>query len=237
MQLWAAIDIMGGRVVSLLRGQPSTSTEWGMSPLEAARKWEREGADGLHVVDLDRAFGSASNEEAVHEVLKASSIPVQVGGGIRTVGDALKLLALGANRLVVGTLAFTAPAALRELVEAAGVESVVVATDYREGRILTHGWTRGGTMGLLEAAEYARTIGVRTLVVTATNRDGAASGPDLETYRRLRGATRLSILASGGIRSNDDLRHLAEAGVDGAILGRGLYDGSIRMSESGKTES
>jgi len=233
MQRWAAIDIMGGRVVSLLKGNVSARTTWGISPVEAARRWEREGADGLHIVDLDRALGSASNESVVREVMNTAGIPVQVGGGIRTVGDALRLLAMGANRLVVGTLAYSSPSTLRDLVETAGAESVAVATDYKDGRVLTHGWTRGGSLGLLEAAEHAQNLGVRTLVVTATERDGTATGPDLETYRELRRATKLTILASGGVRSAEDIESLARLGADGVILGRGLYDGSIKISESG----
>lgn len=234
MERWAAIDLMGGRVVSLLRGDAKAPTDWRMSPVDAARRWEREGADGLHIVDLDRALGTASNEGAVREVLKVAGIPVQVAGGIRTVGEALRLLAMGANRLVVGTLAYATPDALRDLIKAAGSESVVVAADYGGGKILTHGWTRGGSMGLLEAVEYAQNLGVRTLVVTATERDGTAAGPDLETYRKVRQATRLSIMASGGIRSKEDLRNLDELGVDAAILGRGIYEGSIKLSEAGR---
>jgi phosphoribosylformimino-5-aminoimidazole carboxamide ribotide isomerase len=228
---------MGGRVVSLQQGKPSELIEWNMDPVQAARRWEREGADGLHVVDLDRALGSASNESSVHDVLKAASIPVQVGGGIRTVAYALKLLALGANRLVVGTLAYTEPHALRDLLRAAGPESLVVAADYRGGRILTNGWTRSRKLGLTGAAERAQRLGIRTMLVTATERDGTGTGPDLAAYRKLRGATKLRILASGGIRSADDLRKLGDLGVDGAILGRGIYDGSIRMSELGKKTS
>ena len=233
MQRWAAIDIMGGRVVSLLKGKASAKTAWGISPVDAAKRWEREGADGLHIVDLDRALGSASNESVVHEVLKAARIPVQVGGGIRTVREALKLLAMGANRLVVGTLAYSSPSTLRDLIEAAGAESVAVAADYNNGRVLTHGWTRGGSLGLLEAAEHAQDLGVRTLVVTATERDGAAVGPDLETYQKLRRATKLTLLASGGVRSTEDIESLARLGVDGVILGRALYDGSVKISDSG----
>jgi phosphoribosylformimino-5-aminoimidazole carboxamide ribotide isomerase len=224
------VDIMGGRVVSLVRGEANAPTYWGISPVDAAKRWEREGADGLHIVDLDRALGSGSNERVVHEVLKASGIPVQVGGGIRTVGDALRLLAMGANRLVVGTLAYSSPSALRELVETTGADSVAVAADYREGRVVTHGWTRSGTMALLEAVEYAQNSGVRALVVTATEKDGTAAGPDVETYGRLRKATKLTILASGGVRSEEDIESLAKLGVDGVILGRGLYDGSIAIS-------
>ena len=217
--------------MSLVKGRPQSPTEWVQSPVDAARRWEREGADGLHIVDLDRAFGSSSNEGAVSEILEAAGIPVQVGGGIRTVGDGLRLLAMGANRLVVGTLAFDSPHAMRELVETAGVDSVAVATDYREGKVLTHGWTKGGSVGLLEAAEYAHDLGVRTLVVTATERDGTGTGPDLETYGKLRKATKMTILSSGGVRSADDVGSLARLGVDGVILGRSLYDGSIRLSE------
>lgn len=237
MKLWAAIDIMGGRVVSLLKGNANSPRDWATSPAEAARRWESEGADGLHVVDLDRAFGIASNERAIQEIVKEAGIPVQVGGGIRTASDALNLLAMGASRLVVGTLAYVAPSALRELVRRVGTESVAVALDYKGDRVLIHGWTRGGGMSLLEAVDYARGLGVRTLVVTAVERDGTAAGPDLDTYRKLRQSTKLGILASGGIHSYEDLRSLNELGVEGAILGRGLYEGTIVLPGSGRATS
>jgi phosphoribosylformimino-5-aminoimidazole carboxamide ribotide isomerase len=148
------------------------------------------------------------------------------------VGDALKLLAMGANRLVVGTLAYSSPPALRDLVETAGADSVVVAADFKDGRIVTHGWTQGATMGLPEAAKYIQDFGVRTLLVTDVERDGTATGPDLETYGSLRKETKQTILASGGIRSEHDIESLARLGIEGVILGKGLYDGSIKLRDA-----
>ena len=232
MQRWAAIDVMGGRVVSLLKGSASSPTDWRTNPLDAARRWEQEGAYGLHIVDLDRAFGLSSNEKVIHEVLKSAGIPVQVGGGIRTVAEGLKLLAMGANRLVVGTLAYSSPSTLRELVETAGTDSVVVAADYKQGKILTHGWTSGGSMDLLAAAKHTEDLGVRTLLVTAVERDGTATGPDFDTYGKLRKETKQTILASGGIRSEKDIEDLARLGVDGVILGRGIYAGSVSVTDA-----
>lgn len=219
--------------MSLVKGNPSECVDWGTDPLTAARRWEREGADGLHVVDLDRAFGSASNQTAIRGILENASIPVQVGGGIRSVSEALTMLDMGAARVVVGTLAFSAPDELQDLIGKAGKKSLVVAVDHREGTVVTHGWRQSGSIGVFQGVDYVRRFGVETVLVTATERDGTGMGPDFETYRELGGLAEMRILASGGIRSAADVRKLDEIGLEGAILGRALYDGSIRLAELG----
>lgn len=223
--------------MSLVKGDPSERRDWGTDPLDAARRWEREGAYGLHLVDLDRAFGSASNEAVIREILKNAGVPVQVGGGIRSVPDALAMLDGGAARVVVGTLAFSDPDKLREMVEKAGKKSLVVAVDHRDGVVVTRGWRQSGGMEVLQGVEHALRLGVETVLVTATEKDGTAKGPDFETYLRLGGLAGARILASGGIRSAADVRRLDEIGLEGAILGRGLYDGSIRLAELGAAKA
>jgi phosphoribosylformimino-5-aminoimidazole carboxamide ribotide isomerase len=232
MQVWAAIDVMKGRVVSLLKGDPANAMVWGVDPATAAQRWEREGADGLHVVDLDRALGSGSNELTIRSLLKAVEIPVQVGGGIRSAEDALKWIEYGTSRIVVGTMAYAGPDGLAKIVEKLGPRKVVAAIDFKGRFVVTDGWRRRQETNVFEASEVVRRTGVNTVVVTAVERDGTASGPDLGTYERLCTETRMSVLASGGIRSAEDLTRLRAVGVDGAILGRALYENSIRIAEA-----
>jgi len=207
--------------------------EWDVGVLEAARRWQEEGVGGLHVVDLDHAFGSSSNEKAVQSVLDEARVPVEVGGGIRTVEDALRWLDRGASRVVIGTMAYTNPLTLQEIISRKGPGGVAVAVDFKESNVLTNGWRHNERISVLEAVESMRKLGVETVIVTAAERDGTASGPDFATYKKLRVATEMKVLAAGGIRSVEDVAKLGELGLDGVILGRALYEGAIRLADLG----
>ncbi len=227
MQSWAAIDILRGRVVSLIRGDPSTAMEWEMDVPAAARRWQAEGVDGLHVVDLDCAFGLKSNEKMIRALMDEARVPVQVGGGIRTLEDALRWLDLGASRVVIGTMAYANPAMLQEILGRTGRGGIAVAVDFKENNVVTNGWRQNEKMNVFQAVESVRKSGVDTIIVTAVERDGMASGPDFGTYEKLRTATDMNMLASGGIRSAEDVHKLEALGLDGVILGRALYEGAI----------
>lgn len=231
MKNWAAIDILKGRVVTLVKGDPSASTHWNTDALEAAARWQEEGADGLHLVDLDRVFGRGSNGEAIRSVLGAADVPVEVGGGIRSVEEARRWLDLGASRVVVGTVAFKNPEKLREILREVGPGRVAVAVDFKEGRVLTSGWRQRECMDVLEAVESFGRLGVETVVATAVERDGTANGPDFDTYGALSGVAGIKIVASGGIRSPEDVARLRAQGLDGVIIGRALYEGTVRLAE------
>ena len=231
MKNWAAIDILKGRVVTLVKGDPSTSTEWETDALEAAARWEEEGADGLHLVDLDRAIGSGSNGEVIQSVLRAANVPVEVGGGIRSVEEACRWLDLGASRVVVGTMAFEQSEKLRVILRAVGPGRVAVAVDFKENRVLTSGWRQTESVDILGAVESFRRLGVETIIATAVERDGTASGPDFNAYSALRGIGGIKIIASGGIRFPDDVARLSAQGLDGVIIGRALYEGTVRLAE------
>ncbi len=235
LEIWAAIDLRHGRVVTLHQGNPALGLTWNDGPLNIADRWEHEGATGLHVVDLDGALGDGSNQKLIESISRNSKIPVQVGGGVRTIARAEELLELGISRVILGTAAYDEHSILIDALHALGSDRLVVAVDYRDDVIVTKGWTKESSMNVLEAATALENYGVETILATAVEFDGTALGPDLETLRKIRSLTRMKILASGGIRSPQDIKELQRIGVDGAVVGRALYEGTVRMKEiSGK---
>jgi phosphoribosylformimino-5-aminoimidazole carboxamide ribotide isomerase len=237
MELWAAIDLMESSAVTLVQGRPTEKTVWEGSPLQLARRWQDEGADGLHVIDLDAAFGTGSNAETARQIIRESRVPVQVGGGIRSPWESSGWLEDGAERVVLGTLAFTDPAAAREVIESHGAERVVVAADYREGMIVAKGWKENQGIPLVEGARGLEAQGFRNLLTTAVGRDGMRSGPDVATVKELSLLTRMKIIASGGIRDATDLLELEHAGASAAIIGRALYEGTVKLAEAKRSIS
>ena len=229
-EIWAAIDLRRGSVVSLRKGNPADCDMWSNDPLAIAERWEREGASGLHIVDLDGAFGDGSNSKIVESITRHSKIPVQVGGGIRSTQDAQKWLQNGATRVVLGTLAFSDRDSFTDAVTRLGSERVIVAADYRNGTIVTKGWTEKKQLKVLDAINDLEGIGIKTVLATAVDLDGMALGPDVETLRSIRELSRISILASGGIRTVDDVLELERIGINGVIVGRALYDETFQLS-------
>ena len=218
--------------MTLVKGDPSVSTKWETDALEAAARWQEEGADGLHLVDLDRALGGGSNAEVIQSVLAAAKVPVEVGGGVRSVGETRRWLDLGAARVVVGTLAFQSPDKLKEILREVGPARVAVAVDFKDDRVLTSGWRQIEGADVLGAVGSFGRLGVETVIATAVERDGTASGPDFDTYRALsRLSGGMKIIASGGIRSPEDVARLGAQGLDGVIIGRALYEGTVRLAE------
>ena len=231
MELWAAVDIKGGRATTLYKGREDRATVWKGDPSALARKWEEEGATGIHVVDLDAAFGHGTNDAAIRSIVEAVGIQVELGGGVRSVRDATDKLRLGVDRLVIGTLAYRDRTTFEEAVETLGSERIVVAVDY-VGEVVKHeGWTCDAGMTVFEATKEFERMGVRTILVTSIDRDGTGMGADLDTLGKVRRATSMRVLASGGIRDAEDVDELATLGVDGVVLGRALYDGSMSLRD------
>lgn len=234
LELWAAIDLLSGAVVTLRQGKEAMKTTWKEDPVEVAARWEREGADGLHIIDLDAAFGKgSSNRETIASIIAGAKIPVEVGGGLRSRSVADAWLESGASRVILGTLAYKEPKALAGLLRLHGAQKVVVASDYADGKVVTSGWTVRQDVGVLEAAKRFEDAGVVNLLATAVGRDGMAAGPDLTTMKALcDSCTKLEVIASGGIRSVDDLVEIERQGAAGAVIGRALYDGGVRLREA-----
>ena len=228
LELWPSIDLRGGRVVRLLKGDLSQETVYEADPVEMACTFAAQGADGIHVVDLDAAFSQGDNAGTVDAILRAVSVPVQVGGGVKSRAGVESLLARGAARVVLGSLPFTDPTLFAEIVSA-HPEAIVVALDCKEGRPTIRGWTEDAGAGAL-AAVAARMggHGVRALLVTDVARDGAMTGPNLELLRTVRSVFWGEVIASGGLRGEQDLDGVASAlsgGPAGVIFGRALHEG------------
>lgn len=235
MELWAAIDLLGGSVVTLRQGKESEKTSWKEGPLELATRWEKEGADGLHIIDLDAAFGKGSNRGTISKIVERAGIPVQVGGGVRSDEAAELLLDSGVSRVIVGTIAYSRPDTLKALLRTRGADKIVVAADYDpSGRVMAKGWTSSLELTVFEAAKRLERAGVENLLATAVGKDGTATGPDIATTAKLSGSSKMRLIASGGIRDAADLRGLAEAGASGAVIGRALYDGSVKLKAAKK---
>jgi phosphoribosylformimino-5-aminoimidazole carboxamide ribotide isomerase len=232
LELWAAIDILSGDVVTLKQGKESMKTSWKQSPLDYSSRWEKEGAHGLHIIDLDAAFGRGSNRGLIEKIARRSGIPVEVGGGVRTQEIADELLSIGAERVVVGTVAYSHPEILRSLLKKYGPRRIVVAADYRDGMVVTRGWTAEQGVSVLDASKEMEAMGVENLLATAVSQDGMGTGPDLDTLGLLCKDTGLRVLASGGIRDVEDLARIQGQGAAGAIIGRALYDGGIELQEA-----
>jgi len=226
-----AVDIRGGRCVRLVQGDFARETAYGDDPADMARHWQAQGAQRLHVVDLDGARdGVRGNAGAISKLLGAVEIPVQVGGGIRSLDTARILLEQGADRVVVGTAAAERPEALIAWIGELGAERLVVGVDARNARVATHGWRNVTDLDVESFCRVLAKAGVLRVLYTDVGRDGMLNGPDLEGTRAV--ARILGVLASGGVSSVAHLRALAEAGAEGAIIGTALYAGRLTLADA-----
>jgi phosphoribosylformimino-5-aminoimidazole carboxamide ribotide isomerase len=233
MLLFPAIDIRSGRVVRLSQGEASRQTVYGTDPLAVAERFIAQGARWIHVVDLDRAFGDGDNDETVRGLLArvGGQVKVQAGGGFRTLDRVRKGLELGAERVVIGTAAATEPDFLAEAAAIAPPHRLAVGVDGRDGMVAVRGWTETSPLTVGELAARALRVGIETVVYTDVTRDGMLQGPDISGALELqeRGAR---VIASGGVASLEDLGRIADAGLDGAIVGRALYEGRFDLREA-----
>jgi phosphoribosylformimino-5-aminoimidazole carboxamide ribotide isomerase len=234
MNVYPAIDLRGGKVVRLKYGDPSQQTIFDDDPVKVARRWAAAGAQWLHVVNLDGAFGSdagaAARNRSLLTPLCAIGPRVQFGGGLRSLADVEQALALGVSRVVVGTLAIEQPEALREGVKSFGPDRVAVGLDAQSGRIKTRGWQVDSGVDVISIGQQIRSAGVEIVVHTDIGRDGDLSGVNGEASSQLAQMTGLKVIASGGVNSLDDVKRLrAWAGIEGVIIGRALYTGAIDL--------
>jgi len=227
-----AIDLRAGQVVRLRQGRASQQTVYGGAPADFARRWEAEGARRLHVVDLDAAFGQPPQAAVVASVIAAVSIPVEVGGGIRSADDARRWLDGGADRVIFGSAAVRDPEVVRAAAQAWG-DAIAVAIDARDGLVAVDGWTRTEPLPAVELAQRARAWGVVRVQYTDVSRDGSLAGLDVAPIERMARAAGVRVTAGGGVATLDDLRALRALeplGVDEAIVGRALYDGRFELA-------
>jgi phosphoribosylformimino-5-aminoimidazole carboxamide ribotide isomerase len=232
-----SVDISGGRCVRLLQGRFGTETVYSDDPVDVALGLARGGARWLHIVDLDGArTGRPENRDIVLATVRRAQCPVQAGGGMRTLEDVEEVLAAGASRAVLGTVALEDRAALRRACARYGAR-IAVSLDARGGELESHGWTVGTGVPVLDAVNLFEEAGASLFVYTDVSRDGTLAGPDVDGLVRLTSVTSRPVLASGGVSSLDDVRAvaaLAARGVAGAVVGRALYEGKFSVAEANR---
>ncbi len=235
MQLIPAIDLMKGKIVRLTRGEARTAKTYEKqfgTPLEAAKRWRDEGASKLHIIDLDAAFAIGNNHSAIAKIAKNVKLPIQVGGGIRNYETAEKLFQTGITQVILGALAFSDPKAISKIQKQFGAESAIVALDNKEGQIMVEGWKTATAMTVDESLEKYTAIGVRRFLITSIAQDGMLNGPDLQTLSAATLYPNAKIIAAGGIGTIGDLAALKEIGVEGAVIGKALYEGKFTFREA-----
>jgi len=227
-----AIDLKEGRCVRLLQGREDREIVFSHSPSAVAKRWEEAGAELIHVVDLDGAFkGKPVNREAIREIVDAVSVPIQLGGGIRSLASIEETFASGVNRVVLGTVAIQDPG----LVEKACKEfpgRILVTIDAKDGMVVVKGWVEESTVTASELAKRLKTVGVAAVVFTDIKRDGMMVGPNIQAAKELAQSVSIPVIISGGISSLNDIRKiipLKAAGITGMIIGRAIYDGSVDL--------
>ncbi|MFC6786893.1 1-(5-phosphoribosyl)-5-[(5-phosphoribosylamino)methylideneamino]imidazole-4-carboxamide isomerase [Halobaculum halobium] len=226
-----AVDMQDGEVVQLVQGERGTATRYG-DPVEAARRWVDEGAETLHLVDLDGAFeGERANAAAVDAVLDAVDVPVQLGGGIRTAADAIDLLDRGVDRVILGTAAVETPEIVAEISDA-HPGSVMVSLDAKNGEVVVSGWTEGTGLDPAEAAERYEALGAGAILFTDVDVEGQLEGINRESVERVVDAVDVPVVASGGVTTLDDVRALREAGAAAVVVGTALYEGRFTLAEA-----
>ena len=230
MEIIPAIDLKDGRCVRLFQGDFNQETVFSDDPLAMAQSWQDQGSQRLHVVDLDGAIrGKPVHLEIISSIVKTLDIPVQVGGGIRDLSSAEAWIEIGVARVVIGTAAVRDPDMVQEVCRKLGSEKIVVSVDAKDGLVALQGWQESSSVTVLDLASQMAKLGVVRLLYTDIARDGALTGPDLVTNARLTSETDLAIQASGGVSSLEDLRRLLRTGVEGVIIGRALYTGTVSL--------
>jgi phosphoribosylformimino-5-aminoimidazole carboxamide ribotide isomerase len=231
MDIYPAIDIRGGKCVRLRQGDFDRETIFGDDPVAVAGRWVSEGADRLHLVDLDGAkHGQPVNGEVIREIVRTSGLPCQLGGGLRTESHLREIFDWGVERAILSTRALLDPIWFRSACELFPGR-IVLGLDAKHGKVATHGWLELSERSAIELAREASAWPIAGIVYTDISRDGTLEGPNLDAYREMLAAVKSPIIASGGVTTLDNIRHLAEAGVAGCIIGRALYEGRLALPD------
>ena len=229
MELFPAIDLIGGCAVRLVKGDYAQKTVYSDNPAEVAKSFAAAGAKCLHVVDLEGAKdGGTPNLETIQNIVENGGLLVEVGGGIRSEEVIKKYLDAGVFRVILGTAAVQDPAFLEEMVQKYG-EKIAVGVDIKDGMVAIKGWTEVSAESCFDFCEKLQKIGVKTIICTDISKDGLLSGTNLELYKKLSEKFSVDIVASGGVTTLDDVKKLADMGMYGAILGKALYTGNIDL--------
>jgi phosphoribosylformimino-5-aminoimidazole carboxamide ribotide isomerase len=233
MKIIPAVDLLDGKVVRLVKGDPKNKIVYSDYPIQTAKKWEHEGADALHIVDLDATLTRGSNADMVKKITEQVSVPVQVAGGIRSIDLAEELLK-NVDRVVLGTLAYKDPESVEKLVKEFGGDRIVVAIDQMQGKVMIDGWRKSSGVNMLDAIENFKQVNVKYFLLTSIDRDGTLSGPDIDALKQAC-SKNVNIIASGGISKNEDIIRVKQTGAYAVILGKALYDGKVDIKHAKET--
>jgi phosphoribosylformimino-5-aminoimidazole carboxamide ribotide isomerase len=231
MRIFPAVDILGGQCVQLVQGRRESATAFG-DPLSCATRWLDQGADALHVVNLDGAFGnSGKNAGLITDLVKKTGVEIELGGGIRTIEDAARWLETGVSRVIIATLATEKPESIRTLADEHGSECVMAGVDARGGQIAVHGWQETAGDYLAWARRFEE-LGAGSLLYTNVDVEGLQQGVRFGPVRRLIDHVHIPVVVAGGVSARSDVTGLRDAGASGAVLGSALYSGKITLKEA-----
>ncbi len=235
MIIFPAIDIRGGKCVRLFKGDFAQETVFGDKPEEMAAKWQAQGGKFLHLVDLDGALaGKSQNLDTIKKIIAAVDIPVELGGGIRTMENIDEVLALGVRRVILGSVAVKNPELVKEACSKYG-DRIVVGIDAKDGIVAVDGWGVSGNVAGVELAKKMADAGVKTIIYTDISRDGTLSGVNVEATAQLARESGINVVASGGVSSIEDIKALLpyeKDGIEGVIVGKSIYTGSLDLKEA-----
>ena len=233
MELIPAIDLIDGKCVRLYQGDYTQETVYAEDPVEVALRWENLGASRIHIVDLDGArSGNPDNLRVVKRIVSAVEVPVQMGGGVRTLDSARRIIDAGVQRVMLGTVAVRYPQMVQSACAELGSESVVVAVDSKDGQVAVSGWTSASQIQATDLVASMMEVGVQTFLCTDISRDGTLSGPNYELMHDLVQVAGRGIIAAGGIASIQHLQRLTDTGVGAAVIGKALYTADIDLHEA-----
>lgn len=232
MIIYPAIDIINGKCVRLQQGSYDDVTVFGDNPVEMAIKWESQGAQYLHLVDLDGArSGNTDNAEVIKQIASKLTIPVQLGGGIRSLDTIETIISYGVSRVILGTSAVNNPEMLKLALKEYN-EKIVVGIDAKDGMVAIHGWEKTSDFTAIEFARKVEALGTKTIIYTDISRDGMLKGPNLEAMSEMAKSVGISVIASGGVSCLQDIINLKSTGVSGVIVGKALYTGNIDLKKA-----
>ncbi|MEM2213748.1 MAG: 1-(5-phosphoribosyl)-5-[(5-phosphoribosylamino)methylideneamino]imidazole-4-carboxamide isomerase [Candidatus Nezhaarchaeales archaeon] len=232
MKVIPAIDVVSRKVARLYMGDIGKATVYQLRPIEALRKWEQEGAEIVHIVDLDAAHGRGSNMEVILQLIAEANVEVQVAGGIRSLDKALMLLEAGASRVVIGTVFIEKPELAKEFIRQLGSDKVIVALDHFKGKVAIRGWREITDRPLIGEVRRAKEMGFNWVLISSIERDGTLSGINEESIEEIVKLGDIKLLVAGGVSSLDDVVKAKRAGAYGLIIGKALYEGLINLREA-----
>ena len=232
MRIYPAIDIIDGACVRLVQGDYSQKTKFADDPCEIAVRWQNEGGEFIHIVDLDGARnGEMPNFDLIVRIADKLNIPIEVGGGVRNMECVEKYLDNGVNRVIIGTSALSNPDFVKEAVAKYG-ERIVVGIDAKDGMVAVNGWEEVSTTSAIDLAKQMEKIGVKTIIYTDIATDGMLKGPNVKAMEEMTEAVSIDVVASGGVSSVDDIEKLKGTGVEGAIVGKALYTDTLCLNDA-----